>query len=248
MPVSAPKERNIQEQLVLLTELQKLDNEIIEFEEAREMIPEHLGELETPLLGKRNTFEEIESQMHIIEGEHDEKKRTLDLERIKLKNTRNKEMAVQNIKQYEAFVKEIETQELTSEDIEADIKKLNTRFEELKIEREILKTEIEELDKEQVVKRDEMERKKIEIDKALEKMYDRRDDLSDDLDEEIYLKYEYIAERKDGIAVAEVEHGHCSSCNMAIPPQMLNELIRADRLMGCPACSRILVYVERSEA
>jgi len=40
--------------------------------------------------------------------------------------------------------------------------------------------------------------------------------------------------------------GHCIICNMAIPPQMYNELIRGDQLMTWPACNRIVAHTEET--
>ncbi len=237
----------IREQLMLLMELQELDNEIIEFELGREEIPDKMGDLEGGLLEKRKSLDEIETQIHGIEDELVERQKKMDLEKLKLKNTRNKEAAIQNIKEYEAFIKEIETQEKTSGDYDREITALNERLEILKEDYAKIEKEIEALTATQLEQKRELKETLAKLDETLEELYDRRDELADKLEEDIYLKYEYIAERKDGIAVAPVEHGHCSVCNMAISPQMYNELIRGDWLMACPACNRILVYKEETD-
>ncbi len=237
---------SIQHQLMLLVELQELDNEIIEFEEERDKIPGQLEGLEDVLHERRKKLEEVENRMVIIEDDLGEKKQSLDLERLKLKNTRNKETAIQNIKQYEAFVKEVETQEKTSDELEIELKELDQQIEELRKEKALLSEEIKQITEDQAAKRRGLEERIVELDKTLEELYDLRDEKQENIRESIYLKYEYIAERKEGLAVAEVQHGHCLACNMAIPPQMFNELIRGNQLMSCPACGRILVYIEQN--
>jgi len=233
--------RRFQQQLQHLAALQELDNEIIAVEIKRDKIPERLETMEDGLLTRRKRFEEKENQVSTLEEEMNEKQRALELERIKLKNTRNKETAIQNIKQYEAYVKEMENKEKSSEDLEAEITAIKTRIEDLRKDQAELEKEISRISKEATDHQKELEGQLAEFDTMLEELYNRRDEMAEKLDEDLYLKYEYIAERKDGVAVAIVEHGHCVACNMAIPPQMYNELIRCDHLMACPACSRILV-------
>lgn len=236
----------IQQQLLMLLDLQQLDNEITTLENEREEIPRRMENFEDILLEKRKILDEKERLVAQIESEISEKIRSLDLERIKLKNTRNKENAIQNIKQYEAFVKEVEIQEKTSEELEEELNVLRQRIKVLRKEQEDISASIQKMTEDHRAKETGLQTRLTELDKLLEKLYDKRDELAERLDEDVYLKYEYIAERKDGIAVAIVEHGHCLECNMAIPPQMFNELIRCNRLMVCPACNRILVYKDET--
>ncbi|RJO71538.1 MAG: hypothetical protein C4523_04200 [Myxococcales bacterium] len=242
-----PQIRRMRDKLQQLVELQLLDNEIIEFEIEREKIPAQLNQMEGGLLEKRKLSDEKEHQLAHLEEELGEKTRLLDLERIKLKNTRNKETAIQNIKQYEAFIKEIETQEKSSGELDEEIAAIKKNIQLLRQEKGELDTKIKTSSDTQTKERRELEKRLAELDGTLEELYDKRDELAEQIDEQLYLKYEYIAERKDGIAVALVEHGHCSICNMAIPPQMHNELIRGDQFHACPACNRILVYREREK-
>lgn len=238
-----PEDMNMREQLARLAELQELDNRIIEIEMNRDKLPEDLDKQDEVLFAKRSQFEAIENQLGSLETELSEKQRLLDLERLKLKNARNKETAIQNIKQYEAFVREVETQEKSGDELESEIKAINARMKELREEQAHLETQIVKLEGEGLSKRKDLETRISALDVQLDKLYDKRDEMAETVREELYLKYEYIAERKDGIAVAIVQHGHCLACNMSISPQMYNQLIRGDSLLACPACQRILVYV-----
>jgi len=232
----------VREQLELLVSLQELDNGIIALEDERNKIPDLLESLEDKAVTNEKRLEEVLSEIGSLDDEKTEKHRSVELERLRLKNTRNKESTIQNIKQYEAFVKEVETQEKGGDDLESELKEIAKRTEELTTEKKELEKAIESVRSEISQKYDELKNELKERDKELDGLYDKRNDLAEKIPESLYLKYERIAERKDDLAVAYVEHGHCMACNMAIPPQMFNELIKGDKLMACPACQRIIVY------
>jgi len=44
-----------------------------------------------------------------------------------------------------------------------------------------------------------------------------------------------------GTAVAECRDGICRGCYMATPPQLYNVMLRAEKLIQCPNCQRILL-------
>ena len=245
MAITTPVEHSYTHtQLLKLLDLQQLDNRIMDLEEERELIPEQQEKLESALMSKRRQLDDSENQVAHLESELTDKQRVLDLENIKLKNARSKETAVDNIKQYEAFMREVEHQEQTSEEIQEDIVSIKKRIKQILADRKSLESDISTMLQKQKETRKELDAHLKELDEKLEGLYDQRDEMIENIDESIYLKYEYIAERKEGLAISRVAHGHCLTCNMAIPPQMYNELIRGNELMACPACSRILIYHE----
>jgi len=230
-------------QLELLLELQAMDVEIMSFEDERDEIPKKTGLMEEELLMKQKAVEDKESMIAQVETEISEKERLLELEFLKIKNTRNKETAIQNIKQYEAYVKEIENQEESSEDYEGVIKDLKKKLEQLNEEKVGLVSAVESISNSQTGAKAELEKKLLELDDLLEGMYDKRDAFVEQIPENVYLRYEYIAERvPDGIAIASLDGGTCSLCNMAVLPQVQNEIMAGKMLHTCQMCNRILVY------
>jgi len=53
--------------------------------------------------------------------------------------------------------------------------------------------------------------------------------------------YERIRKGR-GVAVSEVSAGRCSRCNMTLRPQFFQDLKKADKIMTCESCGRILYY------
>ena len=240
-------------QLELLMDLQNLDNEIISIELERDKIPGQLEVLETEIKGKRKELQEQEKGLAGLETAREQKRREQELERLKLKNTRNKETAIQNIKQYEAYVKEIETQEKSAEELNEELDEIIEKINKFEAERDRAQGLVKDVEVKIGDLKREMERDVVDYEKKLDLLYNRRDDLAGEVKKHIFEKYESIAELRDGIAVAYAQkkggqEGHCTACHMSLPPQQFNEIMSMNHLHSCPGCSRILVYREVPES
>lgn len=245
-PLSAARSE-IKQQLTLLMMLQDLDTEIMDIEDDLDRMPTLIEEGENSLEKIKRKLTLNEERYHDLEEERENCVQAINLEKLKVKNIQNRESAANIDKPYNAYTEE-ETDDVRNlADLERILLEIFRRQDKLVSKKKSLKLEIEEKAKQILLSQVNMDEKKKELSQSLDKLYSMRDDMAEKLSESVYYKYEYIAERKEGIAVAKVELGHCIICNMAIPPQMYNELIRGDQLMTCPACHRILAHTEESQ-
>ncbi len=62
------------------------------------------------------------------------------------------------------------------------------------------------------------------------------------IDEQLLRRYEFLRERKGGLAVSQVVRGICEGCHVAIPENRLAELLdpETERIYTCEGCGRIL--------
>src|SRR5205085_246756 len=68
-----------------------------------------------------------------------------------------------------------------------------------------------------------------------------REGAASSIDAPLRKKYEFLLEKRAGLAVAEIDGGGCcSGCHVQIPPQTLIEIRRTGSLKVCPMCQRIL--------
>jgi len=82
------------------------------------------------------------------------------------------------------------------------------------------------------------------LDYDLESLEKERPRFCQAIDEGLLKRYDLLKEHKGGLAVGPVIKGVCQTCNMGIPPQKFNELIRGEELMSCPNCMRIIYWGE----
>lgn len=93
---------------------------------------------------------------------------------------------------------------------------------EVKSKTEALKKELEQLKKDISVKEAE------------------RAEFAKKVSESLLVRYEYIRESKQGLAIVPVEGENCGGCSITLRPQTINEVCKAQELVVCDSCSRIL--------
>ncbi len=97
-----------------------------------------------------------------------------------------------------------------------------------------LKTELEALDGSLAEELRELEQKRKGVEASAEKsLLDRYNKLK--------------STRKD-LAVAPIRGGICSGCRLQIEPQLVAEVKRAEKLLSCSYCQRILYWEEEASA
>lgn len=78
------------------------------------------------------------------------------------------------------------------------------------------------------------------IDADLARKEERKQEALQPIDPELLELYEKLREIKEGVAVAEYDHGVCGGCHMTLSPAEQEEAFEAD-LPRCVHCRRILV-------
>ena len=232
------------ETIRLLIRLQDCDSKIYTLRKKLERIPLQIEDIDK---GIKKTCDNIAFEKSLLE-EKKQKRIALDREidqTIKnIKKSNEKLSAIKSNKEYQAALKEIEDMEREKhtledraisiiEQCEGDEKRVGAVAEAGAAEEK--KLLMEKVALEGLIKKCEQEIKKITEDLA---------NLKSFADKPILTRYERLLQRKNNVAVASVMRGVCQACQLAIPPQSFNELIRSDAIMDCPHCGRLLYWRE----
>lgn len=227
-------------QLTPLIRLQGIDLEIRKIRRKKEKLPDRFEALQERVSRKEEGVEDMKEKIGELHKRKIEIEDELELETERMKKSQQKMSAVQNNREYQALNKEIE-----------EIKKANkTREDELlDLLEEIknLEDAVEEGAKELKKDRKEATAEKKHINAIAEDLERKIDELKKEgeavekeVKPDLLAKYRFLAERREGLVVAAVADAVCSACNMNIPPQMYNELLREERIMTCPSCQRLI--------
>jgi predicted nucleic acid-binding Zn-ribbon protein len=152
-----------------------------------------------------------------------------------------------NQKEYEAAVRELDVLQKQLSSLEVELLDKMVLIEEAD---KFLNERAEEISKLESERKEALENfeKQLEQDKAqLEISLKKRQEVFTSLPTNITRIYTRLIERSsDGIAVAEVINESCSSCFMKLRPQVMMELRRAEKIVTCESCTRIL-YITKAE-
>ncbi len=233
---------NFKDYLPQLKELQEIDRRLRQVEFELAAIPEQLETSGAEYLVVARALQEKETTLSTMNKERQSLETLIKEQTIQVQEREKRLYAIKTQKEYQATLKEIAQMKKETKDREERVLKLLEEGE--KLTQEITQLKSQAADKEGGYRQIEGELKKrqeeVETEKA--RITERRPALLKELPPEILKKYEFIKKRFAD-ALASVKKGICQGCNMNIPAQFYNEMLRAADLRNCPNCHR-LIYPE----
>ncbi len=218
----------MQEILEQLIELQKIDSKIASIE----------GVKNTPsqIKAVQEKYEKAITGYDSIKAALDENKKTylvleadLNEKKSNLLNSQTKLSSVQNTKEYESVIRELDTLKKSVAEDEAKLKEMmNLDF---KYESELSKM---------VELKESLEK---EMHDELAKLMQQRENYASKIKKSTYMKYERVRAHRHNIGIASVKDEVCNGCYMHIPPQLYVEVKKDLDVHTCPHCQRILYYI-----
>ncbi len=234
----------MKETLAHLLELQEVDNALDELRRARETYPKRIDELRKELEEERTSLEELKGKLQELERQKRHYERELRRAQDELEKHKARLYEVKTNREYDAVQQEIEAWENSIGQNEEFLLDTMAAIEELTPQ---------VADKEQAYARSRQEKQEeIEnllaklgsLEEELEGYLKRREEITGSIDRRLLATYERVRRGRGGVAVVPVTRGACGGCFSQLPPQVVVEVRRGDRLIRCEYCGRILVWNE----
>jgi predicted nucleic acid-binding Zn-ribbon protein len=229
----------------LVIRLQRLDNRISELREEVAALPKHIAEIEETLESHQRKLEADHAALSANQKERKKLEGDVQVLEQKVSRLRDQMLEAKTNAQYRAFQHEIEYCEneiRKAEDRILDLMSESEPLEEnLALAEGALKEEQEQVEREKAAARERTAADK----RQLEQIQAEREEVAASLGSQSYSTYERIRKKWHGAALAEGTDGRCSACNIILRPQFYQDLRKADRLMTCESCGRLL-YINPS--
>jgi uncharacterized protein len=227
-------------QLRLLMKLQELELAIRQFEAAIAAKPHELDPLVRALDDARASANTHRKDLETMDRQRRQLESAVTEEQINLQKAQRKLLEVKTNKEYAAMVAEIEAfkQKISGhEDAVLQIMELT----------ELRKQELQEIDR-QVKEADERlaegrRRNASELAVLQDTLAGRRqtrDQAMQQLERPVMELFMRLLSARKGLAVVGIKNGTCQGCFLALPPQLIQEVRRNDRVLACSHCQRIL--------
>lgn len=237
----------MQEVLSQLIDLQKMDTRIAAIDSVITNTPLQIKTIEDKV---SKVFHGKETISHELE---ENKKNYLELEsdliskKELLANSQKKLTSVQNNKEYESVLRELDILKKNITDGDVKLKEMmNSSF---KYESELVT--ITELQTDLNKQLKTLSHDKVDEDKDLHEELDilskNRLVLVEKIKKSALMKYERVRTHRNNIGVASVKDEVCNGCYMRIPPQLYVDVKKDKAIYSCPHCQRILYYVQEAE-
>ncbi|MFN0124789.1 MAG: zinc ribbon domain-containing protein [Blastocatellia bacterium] len=229
-------------ELSQLLSLQEIDIEIKRLNQELTTLPTRREELERQfetsageLLALRQEYEDALAEKQRLES-------SLETEQNKHEKFKADLMKATNEREYTTAVREIDITKKTIGSLETDILKFMDTLEKIEVRAKESSPRLDAL-------RAETDQQIAEITKAVAGHNERMKVLTtargkslETLGREARATYERVSKMRSGLALAEARDYTCTGCRMKIRPQIFNELRRADSVITCESCGRILYF------
>jgi len=247
--MASVKDFSVEEKLVNLYRLQRVDSSIDEIEILRGELPMEVKDLEDEVQGLVNRQVRIEEEINGITEFIETKKAAIKESEALLAKYESQSENVKNNREFEAINKELEIQGLEIKLAEKHIRDANEDLGEKIKALDAAKKTIASKDGVLTHKKSELE--KIIADTEIEEkeLRTKSEEARAHIDDRLIYSYDRIRNSyHNGLAVVTVERDACGGCFNSIPPQRQSEIRLHKKIIVCENCGRILVESDVANA
>lgn len=231
----------------ILAQLQEIDLKIDSSRGERETLLMEMDSLEAKVEELRQLIAGQVAELESVEEEKRALEQNLVIEAESISRSEARLRDIKTQKEYQAVSKEIAAAKKVKTELEEQVLQKITRGDELKAAVEAREKERTELDEGVAAQKRELQTRVEQLDAGIAEDMTVREAAAKAVSPSMMKRYLMLREKRQGIAIAEAKGGSCLGCNMNLPPQVYNSLFKAENLVSCPHCQRLLFLRQEGE-
>lgn len=223
-----------------LMALQQLDKQIMRHEKECEDIPARKKQIADSTANLKEALAQAKQNLLDSQAKVHEREISADSERETIKKLRSQQLLLKTNKEFKAMDEEIQTVERRISAIEDAQIELLEGVDQAQVgvqQAEQALAQAEDQAKLQISKMDERSR---ELQEQLASLAVDRDAEKEGVRPDWLKEYERRLQNRTRVAIAPVEHGVCTGCNMKLSPQIVHTARFGDSLISCSFCGIFL--------
>ena len=233
---------SMQEKILALYELQKIDSQIDEINKVKGELPLEVQDLEDEIEGLKTRIDNINNEIEEFNSLTKQRKREVDQAKIQIAHYKEQQNNVRNNREYDSITKEIEYQELEIELAEKRLKEYSAAIKNKKVQLEDAEAVVADRNLDLTAKKSELESIEAETADQVAALEAKAVKAKTKIDERLLTAYNRIRRSvRNGLAVVTVQRDACGGCFNRIPPQRQADVRQGKKLIVCEYCGRILV-------
>jgi len=233
------------ESLLHLIRAQETDVELVKLKQAIAALPRHLAAIEEKLQTQKTVVANAEKSIQAEETKRRRIESDIKDQQQKIVKFRDQSASVKTNDQFHALQHEISFAEKEISRLEDTELEGMERSEQLETTLKQAKQELASQTEFVEHEKDYARRKTTEQQEQLAKLEETRKTLRSQVEETLLADYDRIASTR-GTGLARVQEQRCLACQMALRPQVWNQ-VRAGQRIHCESCGRIFYFDESLE-
>nr|WP_274603154.1 C4-type zinc ribbon domain-containing protein [Desulfuromonas acetoxidans] len=145
------------------------------------------------------------------------------------------------------MLKEVDVAKKQTKDLQEILQDRDAALATIKEDRDEKQQELDNLQSTSNSRCSEINDLLTEIDESLVSEDTKRAALIEQVPPRIRQRYELLLKRRNGSALVEARRGNCLGCNMHLPPQFFNNMLKKQGIDSCPHCNRLLFVMPEGE-
>jgi predicted nucleic acid-binding Zn-ribbon protein len=231
----------LKKRLEMLEQLQEIDLQIDALKKIEGGFHSEMNEIEQGLGVARADLADLTAKIAVLEKEKLELEGCLAAEQENIQRSETNMKEIKTNKEFQAVGREITAARKQTVELEEQILQKISKIEELNGEISTRSACLAELEQNTAQRRDEKQAEIDSLQHNIDADTSRREEITNELPASLVKRYNSLREQRRGYAIAFARDGYCLGCNMNLPPQLFNSLYRADELISCPHCQRVLI-------
>lgn len=230
------------EQLGLLIRLQDLDIQLDANAEKRRQIPLLIEAAARPVDEATAELAKAKNDLDALNRDRRDQEQDLKTREDRIEKLKGRSGDIKSNKEYQAHLFEIELAQQEKGTVEERLIEIMDRA-------EALQRAIKEREDAVAARKREYEQARARIEADHRAMESETERLSADaraLAEQLASvnrqSYDHLKATRKGLAVVPLRNGACQGCRLALPPQLVADLRKNDKLLTCTYCHRILFW------
>jgi len=237
----------VKEEVQLLIDLQELDQHIISGRKKQEKLREEQKELTVNTDKLTALIAQLDGEIATIEAERSEINQSLLKEQDNIEKSEAHLPEIKTQKEYLAMLKEVDVAKKQTKDLQEILQDRDAALATIKEDRDEKQQELDNLQSTSNSRCSEINDLLTEIDESLVSEDTKRAALIEQVPPRIRQRYELLLKRRNGSALVEARRGNCLGCNMHLPPQFFNNMLKKQGIDSCPHCNRLLYVMPEGE-
>jgi predicted nucleic acid-binding Zn-ribbon protein len=233
---------DVEGQLGLLVKLQELELAIKQFEAAIAAKPHELDSLMRALDDARDSAATHRNDLANLDKQRRQLESTVTEEQYNLQKAQRKLLDVKTNKEYSATVAEIEAFKHKISGHEDAVLHIMELTEVRKQELQEIEGRVQEAEQQLAAGRQRNESELAVLQDSVAGRRQTREAAMQQLERPVMDLYTRLLATRKGLAVVGIKNGTCQGCFLTLPPQLMQEVRRHDRVLTCSHCQRILYW------